>query len=101
MHAHNVFFSLKDNSDEAVAHLIAESKKYLAVIPGITSFACGSREATLVREVNDRDFDISIHILFESKEAHDTYQISPAHNEYVARNEDNWAGARVFDTAIK
>jgi len=101
MHAHNVFFTLNDKSSEAVGRFIADSKQYLAVIPGITSFACGVLEAELDREVNDRDFDVSLHVLFESKEAHDAYQISPLHDEFVARNKGNLATVRVFDTAVR
>jgi len=101
MHAHNVYFALKDNSDEAVDRFISDSKQYLAVIPGINSFACGVLETELDREVNDQDFDVSLHVLFESKEAHDAYQIAPSHSEFVARNQPNWAGARVFDSAVK
>jgi hypothetical protein len=58
-------------------------------------------EKQLNREVNDRDFDVSVHVLFESKETHDAYQIAPAHNEFVVRNEDNWSTTRVFDSQIK
>lgn len=101
MHAHNVYFSLNDRSSEAVEQFIADSKLYLAVIPGIKSFACGVLEVELDREVNDGDFDISLHVLFESKEAHDAYQNAPLHNEFVARNKDNWAAVRVFDSAVK
>ncbi len=101
MHAHNVFFTLNDKSSEAVEQFISDSKQYLAVIPGIKSFACGVLEVALDREINDRDFDVSLHVLFESKEAHDAYQISPSHHEFVARNEANWAAARVFDSAVK
>ena len=101
MHAHNVFFTLNDKSSEAVEQFIADSKQYLAVIPGIESFACGVLEVALDREINDRDFDVSLHVLFESKEAHDAYQIAPSHDEFVARNEANWAAARVFDSAVK
>ena len=101
MHAHNVYFALTDKSNEAVEQFITDSKKYLAVNPGIKSFACGVLEAELDREVNDRDFDVSLHVLFESKEAHDAYQIAPSHDEFVARNGDNWAAVRVFDTAVR
>ena len=101
MHAHNVYFMLKDKSSGAIAQFVADSKQYLAVIPGIRSFACGVIEAELDREVNDRDFDVALHVLFESKAAHDAYQIAPEHNEFVARNSDNWAAVRVFDTAVK
>jgi len=100
MHAHNVYFALKDNSRAAVEQLIEDSKKYLAPIPGIKSFACGIRETDLNRAVNDKEFDVSVHILFESKEAHDAYQVSNSHHEYVTKNEANWARTRVFDSAI-
>ena len=66
MHAHNVYFTLKDKSNAAVEQFIADSKQYLAVVPGINSFACGVIEPTLEREVSDRDFDVSLHVLFES-----------------------------------
>lgn len=101
MHAHNVYFSLKDKSSEAVEQFIADSKLYLAVNSGIKSFACGALEVELDREVNDQDFDVSLHVLFESRKAHDAYQIAPSHNEFVARNKDNWAAVRVFDSAVK
>ncbi len=101
MHAHNVYLALKDKSNKAVEQFIADSKQYLAVNPGIKSFACGVLEGALDREVNDRDFDVSLHVLFNNKEAHDAYQIAPSHNEFVARQGDNWAAVRVFDTAVK
>ena len=100
MHAHNVFFSLKDKSPEKIEQLIADSKNYLAVLPGITLFECGVREVSLERDVNDLDFDVSLHVLFESLESHDAYQESDAHEEFVARNQANWAGARVFDAVV-
>lgn len=101
MHAHNVYFSLNNKSDQAVKSFIDDSKLFLAVIPGIKSFACGVLEAGLERAVNDRDFDVSLHVLFESREAHDAYQIAVSHNEFVARQSENWAVVRVFDTAVR
>lgn len=101
MHAHNAYFSLKDKSDHAVKSFIVDSKQYLAIIPGIDSFACGVHEAELDRDVNDRDFDVSLHVIFESREAHDAYQVAPSHDEFVARQKDNWSAIRVFDTAVR
>jgi len=101
MHAHNVYFSLKDNSAEKIAALIADSKHYLAPIAGIESFVCGVPEPESVRDVNDRDFDVALHVLFTSKATHDAYQADPQHNVYVERNQDNWEKVRVFDTMVK
>ncbi len=101
MHAHNVYFSLNVATEEAIAALIADCKTYLAVQSGIVSFVCGVRETELNRPVNDRDFDVSLHIVFDSKAAHDAYQGAPLHNEFVARQKENWKAVRVFDTAAR
>ena len=101
MHAHNVYFSLNAVTEGTIAALIADCKTYLAVQPGIVSFACGVLEAELNRPVNVRDFDVSLHIIFESKAAHDAYQVAPLHDEFVARQKDNWKTVRVFDTAVR
>src|SRR4051812_17869574 len=101
MLAHNVFFALTDNSEAAVAALVAACKKYLTTHPGIAFFACGSREPSLSRPVNDRDFDVSLHIVFDTKEAHDVYQDAPLHHRFVEENRENWAKVRVFDSAVE
>ena len=62
--AHNVFFKLKENSPAAVQKLIADCKKYLTVQKGIVSFCCGKIRPDLAREVNDRDWDVGLHIVF-------------------------------------
>jgi hypothetical protein len=95
---HNVYFALKDNSDNARQHLIEECHTYLSGIAGITSFHCGVLAEKNRRPVNDRNFDVGLHVIFESQEAHDSYQSSDPHNEFVERNSDNWDNARVFDT---
>jgi hypothetical protein len=101
MLAHNVYFTLKDRSDASVAQLVAACKKYLSVHAGILFFACGTREPELNRSVNDREFDVSLHIAFDTKAAHDAYQAAPLHDTFVAENRDNWAIVRVFDSKVE
>jgi len=98
MHVHSVYFSLHDNSDTAKQHLIDECKQYLAAHPGIVFFACGVLTPDLNRPVNDRDWDVGLHIVFQDQATHDQYQVDALHNEFVARNKDTWAKVRVFDT---
>ena len=101
MHAHNVYFSLNDASEDSIAALLADCKTYLAVQPGIVSCVCGVRETALNRPVNDRDFDVSLHVVFDSKAAHDAYQVASLHDVFVARQKENWKAVRVFDTAVR
>jgi hypothetical protein len=95
---HNVFFSLKDNSAAARTRLIAACQKYLAPHAGISSFACGTVAEELNRPVNDRDFDVSLHIVFLSQADHDTYQQTAPHLKFIEENKDNWKKVRVFDS---
>jgi hypothetical protein len=101
MLSHNVFFSLKDRSPPQAAHLVAECKKHLSAHPGTVFFACGTLEPELARPVNDRDFDVALHVVFDGRPAHDAYQTAAAHEEFIRRNRDNWARVRVFDSLVE
>ena len=101
MHFHNVYFSCKDASPEATQSLIDDCTTYLSKQAGVLSFSCGVLESGLDRPVNDRDFDVSLHILFETRADHDAYQIDEQHDVFIERNKDNWANVRVFDTIVK
>ena len=98
--AHNVFFKLKDNSAANVAEMVAACKKYLNVQPGIVFFAAGTLCTELTRPVNDRDWDVGLHIVFADQAAHDHYQETAAHLAFIAENRDNWARVRVFDSEL-
>src|SRR4051812_24660517 len=100
MLAHNVFFALKDNSEPAIQALVAACKKYLSVHPGVVFFACGTREKELDRPVNDAEFDVSLHVVFDSKATHDAYQEAPLHHTFIDENRENWAKVRVFDSQV-
>lgn len=94
---HNVFFTLEDGSEAAVRRLVAECHGKLAG-HGEVFFAAGPLVAELDRPVNDRGFHVALTVVFDSKEAHDAYQSSPRHLEFIAANKAGWAKVRVFDS---
>jgi len=98
---HNVYCTLHDDSAAARQSLVDASKKYLAAQPGIVSFHCGTLAADHVRPVNDRDFDVGLHVIFTDKEAHDQYQASATHHQFVTETQGNWKKSRVFDTVVE
>jgi Stress responsive A/B Barrel Domain len=98
--AHMVYFKLKDNSGGARAKLVAACKLYLTGHEGTVSFATGTLAGDLKREVNDRDFDVSLHLVFANKAAHDKYQDHPRHLKFVEENKENWEKVRVFDSYL-
>jgi hypothetical protein len=101
MLAHCVYFSLNDRSEAAVAGLLSACRKYLTGHPGTRFFACGTPNQELARPVNDRDFDVALHIIFDSKEAHDAYQNAPAHEQFISENKASWRQVRVFDADVE
>jgi hypothetical protein len=101
MLVHNVYFSLKDKSSEARQTLLAACRTYLTGHPGTLFFACGTLEEALDRAVNARDFDVALHVVFDSKESHDAYQDAPRHVRFVEENRANWETVRVFDSTAK
>jgi hypothetical protein len=100
MIAHNVYFSLKDTSPAAKQKLVDACKKYLSKHEGTVFFAAGTRTDELSREVNDRDFDVGLHIVFDSLAAHNKYQDAPDHLKFIDENKGNWKKVRVFDSTV-
>jgi len=94
---HNVYFKLKDRTPAHVQKLIASCQKYLSKQPGVTYFACGG-VSELDRPVNDRDWDVGLHVVFVNRAAHDTYQTDAQHLQFINENKENWEKVRVFDT---
>ncbi len=101
MLAHNVYFTLKDRTDESRNALIAGCREHLTGHPNVRFFACGTLASELNRPVNDRDFDVALHLVFDDQEAHDRYQDSARHTRFVDENQSLWARARVFDSIVE
>ena len=100
MLAHMVYFKLKDDSPAGVEKQIAACRKYLTDHPGTVFFGVGTRTPDLLREVNDREFDVGLHVVFSSRAAHDQYQVHPRHVQFIEENKPNWAKVRVFDADL-
>jgi hypothetical protein len=101
MVAHMVYFSLKDNSAAAKAKLVTACKKYLSQHPGTVFFAAGTLAEEFNRPVNDRDFDVALHLVFKDKAAHDRYQDARDHLRFIEENKDSWKKVRVFDSWVE
>jgi YesN/AraC family two-component response regulator len=98
--AHNVFVALKDNSDEAKKQFVESCKKYLSQHSGIVFFAVGT-STDAQGQFNDKEFDISLNMVFTSKSALDTYARSQQHQKFLAENTAGIKGVRVFDADVE
>jgi Stress responsive A/B Barrel Domain len=100
MIGHMVYFTLKDNSAAKVRELVAACEKYLSTHPGEVFFAVGVRAVDFTRDVNVQDWDVALHIVFQTKADHDRYQDAPRHEQFIAENQANWKQVRVFDSEL-
>jgi hypothetical protein len=98
---HMVFFQLKDNSPAARQKLVDACKKYLKEHDGVVYFSAGAIAEEFKRDVNDRDFDVALHLVFKNKASHDKYATAKTHLQFIEENKANWKKVRVFDSEIK
>jgi quinol monooxygenase YgiN len=100
MLAHNVYFTLNDNSAAAIETILADCAKYLTDHPGVVFYAAGTLNRELARPVNDLEFDLALQVVFKDKAAHDEYQQSERHQAFIAASKPNWKKVRVFDADV-
>ena len=97
---HMVYFTLKDSSPAAIETLVGAAKKYLSGHPGTVYFGAGTLVPDLDRPVNQRDFHVALHVVFESRAAHDAYQTDERHLKFIEENKGNWDAVKVFDADV-
>jgi hypothetical protein len=95
-----VYFSLHDSSSEKVRELIRACHQYLSGHSGVVYFSCGTLNRELARPVNDHGYDVVLNVVFESREAHDAYQVEPRHLRFIDEQKPNWKQVRVFDSDL-
>lgn len=100
MIGHMVYFRLKVATPENKQKLVDSCKKYLSDHEGTVFFSAGTIAEAFKRDVNDRDWDVALHIVFVDKAAHDKYQEHPEHLKFIEENKDLWSKVRVFDSEL-
>ena len=101
MLVHDVYFALKDNSAEAKKKFVDLCKKYLTKHEGALHFGVGPVVELRKRPPEADHFDIALHIVFKNKEAHDKYQVSDRHKEFMKELKDSLKKVEVFDSYIE
>ena len=95
------YFTLNDPTDETINSLVAACHQYLKDHPGVVFFAAGTLVEELNRPVNDRDFHVALHVVFDNKASHDAYQTAEDHLKFISENKDGWKQVRVFDSYVE
>jgi hypothetical protein len=99
--AHIVFFTLAESNDANRAKLVEACKKYLSKHEGVVYFSVGVRAPEYDRPVNDRDYDVALHLVFATAKDQDVYQTHPQHLKFVEECKGLWKQVRVFDSTLE
>lgn len=98
--AHMVFFTLKDHSKASREAFVASCHKYLKGHEGVVYYSVGTIAEDVEEPVSVRDFDVALHLVFESKESEARYLKDPRHQQFVDENRPHFEKVRVFDSYI-
>jgi hypothetical protein len=98
--AHMVFFTLKDHSKASREGFVASCQKYLDGHQGTAYFSVGTIAEDVEEPVSVRDFDVALHLVFDTKEDEAKYIKDPRHVAFVDENKASFAKVRVFDTYL-
>jgi hypothetical protein len=98
--SHVVFFKLKESTQPNKEKLVVGCRYFLSKHEGTVYFSAGVLAEDLDRDVNDKDFDVSLIVVFRDKAAHDQYQKHPRHLKFIDQYQELWSSVRVFDSYI-
>lgn len=99
--AHIVFFTLAEPNDANRSKLVAACKKYLDKHDGLVYFGVGVNAPQYDRDVNDRNYDVALHLIFRTAQDQDTYQTHPRHHQFIEKCKPLWNKVRVFDSTLQ
>ena len=99
--AHIGFFTLAESSEVNRTKLVEACKKYLDNHNGVVYFGVGVNAPEYDREVNDRDYDVALHLIFKTAKDQDDYQTHPRHEQFIEECKGMWKKVRVFDSTLK
>lgn len=96
--AHTVLFWLKEPTNTTVrTKFESELKKLVADSQHITYHHIGSPAST-DRPVIDRSYTYCLFVTFSGMEAHDKYQVEPAHKHFLAECKELWEKVVIYDS---
>lgn len=97
MFVHHVFFWLKNPESTKDKNNLLVGLKQLETVETVKTFHIGV-PATTNRPVIERGYSVSLLLVFDSLEDHDTYQVHPIHQRFVEECSQLWDKVVIYDS---
>lgn len=94
------FFQLSDTSPELVGRFVELCRKYLGGHPGQAHFSIGLRALEINRDVSGKNFEVSVHMIFDNIEAFNDYSASPTHEKFITESAGMSPERIVYDSYL-
>lgn len=98
MHIHNVYFWLNEDQTKADHQAFAHGLEQLVTDPNIAQSYFGP-PADTHRDVVENSYSFGLVVVFDDLAAHERYQVSDIHEQFLANHAHRWAKVSVFDVA--
>lgn len=101
---HEIYITLKDDSEEAIHRQLQLGEKYLTNHPGELKFSAQVMAKDLTRHkqvsyLENETFTVAFKMVFKDRESHDKYQTSDRHvKHFIPESNKNWVKIKVFDS---
>lgn len=101
---HSIYILMKDTGSDAVERQLQLGRRLLTGHPGQIGFSAAVLATGLVRHQqvpylqNYTAFTVSFHFVWENAAAHDEYQTSDRHRQFIAQSNSNWERLIVLDS---
>ena len=95
-----VYFKLADRLPDTKSRFINLCRKYLSRHPGQVHFSVGSRAVEMQRDVNARDFDVAMNMIFDSLESYDVYRNAERHKKFIFDTAGMSTARKVYDSYL-
>jgi hypothetical protein len=94
-----VYFKMADRLPKTKARFIEYCREYLSGHEGQT-FSVGSRVVEMQRDVNARDFEVAMNMIFKSKKFYDKYNTDARHKKFIFVTAGMSSARKVYDSYI-
>ncbi|MCC9166745.1 Dabb family protein [Pontibacter harenae] len=97
MFVHHVYFWLKNSGSAEDKAKLQQGLEQLKAVETIQTIHIGV-PATTDRPVIERGYDVSLLLIFNNLEDHDTYQVHPLHQKFVEECASLWTKVVIYDS---
>ena len=100
MITHDVYFQLKDRSEESVEAFAKETVALMEKSRGLATWQVTVRDPEAGANNSDKDYDVQARMLFRNVAALKEYIPADYHQNWVGEQKDKWESVRVFDSKV-